>query len=100
MAPSCQLARGGMRRWIVVWLTATLGGACGGSAHAGPSGKGLARWGFYASTRRHAKYIGLTPAIAPGGPLWPGVGGFPVGPTAAALCIPGGIEKGEGFSYE
>ncbi len=89
-----------MRRWIVVWLTATLGGACGGSAHAGPSGKGLSLWGFYASTLRHAKYIDLTHAIAPGGPLGLGFVDFSVGPTRAGISIPGVIEKGEAFSYE
>ena len=89
-----------MRR-VVVWLTAAaLSGACGGLAFADQSGKGLPLWDFYNSALSHAKYIDLTHAIAPGGPLGEGFVDFSVGPTRAGVSIPGVIEKGEPFSYE
>jgi len=89
-----------MRR-LVVWLSAAaLAGNCGGLAFADPSGKGLPLWDFYSATLRHAKYIDLTHAIAPGGPLGEGFVDFKVGPTRAGVSIPGVIEKGEPFSYE
>jgi kynurenine formamidase len=88
-----------MRR-VVVWLTAAALGACGGSALAGHSGKGRPLWDFYNSTLSHAKYIDLTHAIAPGGPLGEGFVDFSEGPTRAGIAIPGVIEKGEAFSYE
>src|SRR5258708_31330218 len=89
-----------MRRRVVVWLTAAALGACGGSALAAHSGKGRPLWNFYGSTLRHAKYIDLTHAIAPGGPLGEGFVDFSVGPTRAGISIPSVIEKGEPFSYE
>jgi kynurenine formamidase len=88
-----------MRR-VVIWLTAAALGACGVFALAGQGGKGLPLWDFYASTLRHAKYIDLTHAIAPGGPLGEAFVDFSVGPTRAGVSIPGVIEKGEPFSYE
>ena len=89
-----------MRR-VVVWLTAAaLWGVCAQSALADRSGKGLPLWDFYNATLSHAKYIDLTHAIAPGGPLGEGFIDFSVGPTRAGVSIPGVIEKGEPFSYE
>jgi kynurenine formamidase len=64
------------------------------------SGKGMPLWDFYYSTLTHAKYIDLTHAIAPGGPLGEGFIDFKVGPTLAGVAIPGVIAKGEPFSYE
>ncbi|HMH88708.1 MAG TPA: cyclase family protein [Steroidobacteraceae bacterium] len=88
-----------MRR-VVVWLTAAaLSGGCG-SALAGQSGKGVPLWDLYAGALSHAKYIDLTHAIAPGGPLGIGFVDFSVGPTGAGVSIPGVIEEGEPFSYE
>jgi kynurenine formamidase len=88
-----------MRR-VVVWLSAAAVGACGVFAFADQSGKGQPLWDFYSATLRHAKYIDLTHAIAPGGPLGEGFVDFSVGPTRAGVSIPGVIEKGEPFSYE
>src|SRR5258708_29456395 len=85
---------------VVVWLTAAALGACGGSALAEHSGKGRPLWDFYGSTLRHAKYIDLTHAIAPGGPIGEGFVDFKVGPTLAGVAIPGVIGNGEPFTYE
>src|ERR1700688_1640404 len=87
-------------RPVVVWLIVAALAGCGGLALADQSGKGLPLWNFYGSTLRHAKYIDLTHAIAPGGPLGLGFVDFTVGPTRAGVSIPGVIEKGEPFSYE
>ncbi len=57
-------------------------------------------WDFYNSTLKPAKYIDLTHAIAPGGPIGEGFADFKVGPTLAGVAIPGVIDKGEPFSYE
>src|SRR5580698_11544809 len=57
-------------------------------------------WAFYNSTLKNAKYIDLTHAIAPGGPIGEGFADFKVGPTLAGVAIPGFIGKGEPFSYE
>ena len=65
-----------------------------------PSPKGESLWGFYNSTLSRAKYIDLTHAIAPGGPIGEGFVDFKVGPTLAGVAIPGFIEKGAPFSYE
>jgi hypothetical protein len=89
-----------MRRVVACLSAAALAGACGGSAFADPSGKGLPLWDFYSATLRQAKYIDLTHAIAPGGPLGEGFVDFSVGPTRAGVSIPGVIEKGEPFSYQ
>jgi kynurenine formamidase len=89
-----------MRR-VVVWLSAAaLAGGCAGLAIADQSGKGLPLWDLYSASLSHAKYIDLTHAIAPGGPLGEGFVDFSVGPTRAGVSIPGVIEKGEPFSYE
>ena len=65
-----------------------------------PGGKGMPLWDFYNSTLKSAKYIDLTHAIAPGGPIGEGFADFKVGSTLAAVDIPGLIGKGEPFSYE
>jgi kynurenine formamidase len=57
-------------------------------------------WAFYASTLRSAKYIDLTHALAPGGPIGEGFVDFKVGPTRAGVAIPGVIALGEPFTYE
>jgi kynurenine formamidase len=64
------------------------------------SGNGLPLWEFYDSTLKSAKYIDLTHALAPGGPLGEGFVDFKVGPTLAGVAIPGLIQLGEPFSYE
>ena len=89
-----------MRR-LYVWLAAAaLFWGCGGSAAAGPSGEARPLWDFYSGALSHAKYIDLTHAIAPGGPLGEGFVDFSVGPTRAGVSIPGVIDKGEPFSYQ
>ena len=65
-----------------------------------PGGKGMPLWDFYNSTLKSAKYIDLTHALAPGGPIGEGFADFKVGPTLAGVDIPGLIAKGEPFSYE
>ena len=57
-------------------------------------------WDFYDSTLRSARYIDLTHALAPGGPIGEGFSDFKVGPTVAGVAIPGVIDKGEPFGYE
>jgi kynurenine formamidase len=64
------------------------------------SGKGMPLWDFYNSTLSRAKYIDLTHAIAPGGPIGEGFEDFKVGATLAGVAIPGLIDKGEPFTYE
>jgi kynurenine formamidase len=56
-------------------------------------------WDFYQSTLRRAKYIDLTHAMAPGGPIGEGFADFKVGAARAGVSIPGVISKGEPFSY-
>jgi kynurenine formamidase len=73
---------------------------CVGMALAEQSGRELPLWDFYSTVLSHAKYIDLTHAIAPGGPLGEGFVDFSVGPTRAGVSIPGVIAKGELFSYE
>lgn len=89
-------------RWVVPWMIgSTLITAIGSAAIAKDrSGKGMPLWNFYDSTLKHAKYIDLTHAIAPGGPIGEGFADLQVGPTLAGVAIPGVIEKGEAFSYE
>jgi kynurenine formamidase len=64
------------------------------------SPKAESLWGFYNSALSKAKYIDLTHAIAPGGPIGEGFTDFTVGPTRAGVAIPGFINAGEPFSYE
>jgi kynurenine formamidase len=80
---------------IVAALAMTLVGA----ARAG-GGEAGSLWAFYDSTLRAAKYIDLTHALAPGGPIGEGFSDFKVGPTRAGVAIPGFIGEGEPFSYE
>src|SRR5260370_6203255 len=57
-------------------------------------------WDLYNSVLKTAKYIDLTHAVAPGGPIGEGFADFKVGPTLAGLAIPGVIGNGEPFTYE
>jgi kynurenine formamidase len=70
------------------------------AAHEQRSPKADSLWGFYDSTLSKAKYIDLTHAIAPGGPIGEGFVDFTVGPTLAGVAIPGFIDQGQPFSYE
>ncbi|HEX4268233.1 MAG TPA: cyclase family protein [Steroidobacteraceae bacterium] len=70
----------------------------------GPPARAQARgdtslWDFYRKTLRRAKYIDLTHAIAPGGPIGEGFADFKVGAARAGVSIPGVIRKGEPFNY-
>jgi kynurenine formamidase len=72
----------------------------GFAAEAADQGSALkSLWGFYNAALRDAKYIDLTHAIAPGGPIGEGFTDFKVGPTLAGVAIPGVINKGEPFTY-
>jgi kynurenine formamidase len=79
--------------WLLLFLV-------GSSVAEAQSGKAMPLWDFYNSTLKDAKYIDLTHAIAPGGPIGEGFGDFKVGPTLAGVTIPGLINKGEPFTYE
>jgi kynurenine formamidase len=83
-------------------LLAALGqavlGQAASAAEQGGAPKSL--WAFYNSTLKNAKYIDLTHAIAPGGPIGEGFADFKVGPTLAGVAIPGVISKGEPFTYD
>jgi kynurenine formamidase len=86
-----------------VRLAALLGAALAVSlAAAAQEGRREAHplWDFYDSTLRSARYIDLTHALAPGGPIGEGFSDFKVGPTVAGVAIPGVIDKGEPFGYE
>jgi kynurenine formamidase len=85
-----------------VRLAALLGAALAVSIAAAQEGRREAHplWDFYDSTLRSAKYIDLTHALAPGGPIGEGFSDFKVGPTLAGVAIPGLIGKGEPFGYE
>ena len=56
-------------------------------------------WSFFELTLRRARYIDLTHALAPGGPLGEGFVDFKVGAARAGIDIPGLIRKGQPFSY-
>lgn len=56
-------------------------------------------WRLYDQALRGAKYIDLTHAIAPGGPVGVGFGDFKVGPALAGVTVPGLIGKGQPFTY-
>ncbi|HEV2444189.1 MAG TPA: cyclase family protein [Steroidobacteraceae bacterium] len=56
-------------------------------------------WDFYELTLRRCKYIDLTHALAPGGPIGEGFVDFKVGPARAGVSIPGLIGKGQPFTY-
>src|SRR5258705_2556038 len=63
-------------------------------------GKAMPLWDLYNSVLKTAKYIDLTHAVAPGGPIGEGFADFKVGPTLAGVAIPGVIGNGEPFTYE
>jgi kynurenine formamidase len=79
-------------------LSINLGPAARADEKQSPKAESL--WGFYNSALSKAKYIDLTHAIAPGGPIGEGFVDFTVGPTLAGVAIPGFINQGEPFSYE
>jgi kynurenine formamidase len=79
-------------------LGATLLLAGAGSGRAQARGD-TSLWDFYQGTLRRAKYIDLTHAMAPGGPIGEGFADFKVGAARAGVSIPGVISKGEPFSY-
>jgi kynurenine formamidase len=89
-----------MRRRFVWLAAAALSWGCGGSSIAGPSGEAAPLWDLYNGVLSRAKYIDLTHAIAPGGPLGEGFVDFSVRATRAGVSIPGVIDKGEPFSYQ
>ncbi len=99
-------ATSGMRN-AVVWLMASVLSTAGGQAVFAKkassnvaSSPDLSLWDFYDSTLKNAKYIDLTHALAPGGPIGEGFSDFTVGPTLAGVSIPGLIKRGEPFTYE
>jgi kynurenine formamidase len=64
-------------------------------------GRGADRplWDFFQTTLRRAKYIDLTHALAPGGPIGEGFVDFKVGAARAGVSVPGLIRKGQPFDY-
>jgi kynurenine formamidase len=88
-----------MRRLLTLTAAALFWG-CGAPGIAGQGGEAQPLWDFYSGVLSHAKYIDLTHALAPGGPLGEGFVDFTVGPTRAGVSIPGVIDKGEPFSYQ
>jgi kynurenine formamidase len=56
-------------------------------------------WDFYQGALRRAKYIDLTHAMAPGGPIGEGFADFKVAAARAGVSIPGVIRQGEPFDY-
>jgi kynurenine formamidase len=90
-----------MVRSIAAWvLELALVFAAHAATAADPGGKGMPLWDLYNLALKDAKYIDLTHAIAPGGPIGEGFVDFTVGPTLAGVAIPGVIAQGEPFSYE
>jgi kynurenine formamidase len=91
-----------MRRAAVSLLGLALSINLGPAARADEkhSPKAESLWGYYDSALSKAKYIDLTHAIAPGGPIGEGFVDFTVGPTLAGVAIPGFIDQGQPFSYE
>jgi kynurenine formamidase len=84
---------------LAVLLGAVLAMSLAAAAQEGRR-EALPLWDFYGATLKSAKYIDLTHALAPGGPIGEGFSDFKVGPTLAGVAIPGVIDKGEPFSYE
>lgn len=68
--------------------------AAGARGHPVPS-----LWEFFEVTLRRARYIDLTHAMAPGGPIGEGFVDFKVGAARAGVSIPGLIRKGQPFTY-
>jgi kynurenine formamidase len=95
---------GRVTRWLVLSaLLVAASRAAPAEGHRGREDQGdksTPLWDFYDSALSRAKYIDLTHAIAPGGPIGEGFGDFKVGPSLAGVAIPGVINKGEPFSYE
>ena len=90
-----------MRRGISFLVGAAMSvSLCQEAAAADSGGEARALWRFYDSTLQHAKYIDLTHAIAPGGPLGEGFTDFTVGPALAGIAIPGVLGRGEPFTYD
>jgi kynurenine formamidase len=88
-------------RTVALVLGSALSMGLGGEAVAhDPSGEIRPLWQLYNSALMTAKYIDLTHAIAPGGPIGEGFADFQVAPTVAGAPIPGVIRKGEPFTYE
>jgi kynurenine formamidase len=73
---------------------------CQHAAAGSPGGDALSLWRFYDSSLLRAKYIDLTHAIAPGGPIGEGFTDFIVGPALAGVAIPGVIDRGQPFTYD
>ena len=83
----------------------TVAGAAAGAGAGAAAGASAARdagslWALYDSALKGAKYIDLTHALAPGGPIGEGFSDFKVGATRASVAIPGLIAPGEPFSYQ
>ncbi len=87
-------------RWVVAWLVVWAMVPGREAVAQDQGGKAMPLWDFYNSVLKTAKYIDLTHAIAPGGPIGEGFADFKVGPTLAGVAIPGVIGNGEPFTYE
>jgi kynurenine formamidase len=89
-------------RWVVAFVVglALLIAAGREAAAEDRSRQATPLWDFYNSALSHAKYIDLTHAIAPGGPIGEGFVDFKVGLALAGVAIAGVINKGEPFTYE
>lgn len=85
------------RRRLGVLLCVALGSA-GGVLHAATATNSL--WEMYETALKPAKYIDLTHALAPGGPIGEGFADFKVRAARAGVAIPGVIARGEPFGYE
>lgn len=72
---------------------------CLGVPIAGARERNTPLWDFFETTLRRARYIDLTHALAPGGPIGEGFVDFRVGAARAGVSIPGLIRKGQPFSY-
>ena len=76
-------------------MLAGLPAARGAQRHApGPS-----LWGFYETLLKRARYIDLTHALAPGGPIGEGFKDFTVRAAVAGVTVPGLVRKGQPFTY-
>jgi kynurenine formamidase len=88
------------RRAFVRAVTLAAGAIGAPFAAARPRARTGSLWDLYDNTLRHAKYIDLTHALAPGGPIGEGFVDFTVGPARAGVDIPGLVRKGQPFTYE
>jgi kynurenine formamidase len=90
-----------VRRGVLLLIVSALSVSSGpNSPAAEQSAPPTPLWDFYNALLAHAKYIDLTHAIAPGGPIGEGFVDFKVGPALAGVAIAGIINKGEPFTYE